>query len=318
MDAGARGAGSGEAESLRPGAFAIAYRMTGSVADAEDIVQEAMLRWARARREGVRIASGRAFVSTVVTRLAIDHLRAARRARERYAGPWLPEPIVAEPGPGPEERAELGDSLSMAFLVVLETLSPVERAVFLLREVFDHSYEEVAAIVGRSAVNCRQIAARARRHVDARRPRFDVPAARRDELSRRFFDALGEGDLAGLVDLLAEDVVLYGDGGGRAPALPEPLRGRGRVADVLVRLGAQARALGLRAHGGGVKGPPGGAFRVGRGRLVSVVALDVGEEGIAAVRSVVNPDKLRHLGEIADPAGLRRARHAQGVGGTSP
>ena len=207
-------------QDLRPSAFAIAYRMLGSVAEAEDVVQEALLRVHEALDRGEEIESPRAYVATIATRIAIDVLRSARVRRETYPGEWLPEPLVSDGGSGdPAREAEVADSLSMAFLVLLESLSPEQRAAFLLHDVFDYDYGEVAAIVGKSQDNARQLAARARRLVQERRPRFESSRERRDELARRFFAAVQEGDLGGLESLLAEDVVLQGDGGGKVPAL---------------------------------------------------------------------------------------------------
>jgi RNA polymerase sigma-70 factor (TIGR02957 family) len=290
--------------------FALAYRMTGSVAEAEDLVQEAFLRLHRARDRGEDIQSPRAFLATVVTRLAIDYLRSARTRREQYVGDWLPEPVLADPGPGPEERAELADSLSMAFGVVLETLTPLERAVFLLREVFDYSYAEVADVVGRSEENCRQIALRARTHVAARRPRFDPPSEERDTLARRFFEALQDGDMVALERMLAEDVVLQGDGGGKAPAIARALHGRDRVARFLVNLSKQGRRAGFWLDAAVVNGQPGAVGRTADGLIVNVFSIDVTDGRIAAVRSVVNPDKLHHIGPVADVAAMLRSRRA--------
>ena len=240
-------------DELRPAAFAIAYRMLGSVAEAEDVVQEALLRVLRALEEGERIESPRAYVATVATRLAIDELRSARVRRETYVGEWLPEPLLADPADDPARQAEMADSLSLAFLVLLESLSPEQRAVLLLRDVFDYGYDEIAAIVGKSEDNTRQLAARARRHVEEGRPRFEPSREQRDELARRFFAAAQEGDLGGLEALLAHDVVLHGDGGGKAPALARAVQGRTRVARTLMawmRQGARipgARSAGLRS-----------------------------------------------------------------------
>src|SRR5690348_11291287 len=215
---------------LRPASFAIAYRMLGSVAEAEVGVQEALLRVHRALESGERIESPRAYVATVTTRLAIDELRSARSRRERYVGEWLPEPILTDGHDDPARHAEMADSLSLAMLVLLESLSPEQRAVLLLRDVFDYGYDEIARIVGKSEANVRQLASRARAHVEQARPRFRSSREQRDELARRFFAAVQEGDLAGLEALLAHDVVLTGDGGGKAPALARALRGRSRVA----------------------------------------------------------------------------------------
>jgi RNA polymerase sigma-70 factor (ECF subfamily) len=287
-------------EELRPRAFAVAYRMLGSASEAEDVVQEALLRLHRALGRGERIESPAAWTAAVVTRLSIDELRSARARRERYVGEWLPEPLVGDEGEDPSAQAELSDSLSLAFLVMLESLSPEQRAAFLLREVFDYPYDEIAAIVRTSEANARQLAARARRHVGERRVRFDASREARGELADRFLAAARDGDLAGLEALLAEDVALHGDGGGKVPALARAIHGRERVARTLtawVRAGRRIAGLDLRrAH---VNGQPGLVVADGEGRPVAVWALDVAEGRIQAIRSVANPDKLRHLGLVA-------------------
>src|SRR5919197_5022495 len=219
---------------LRPAAFALAYRMLGSVSEAEDVVQEALLQVHEALEAGEQIASPRAFVATVTTRLAINELRSAGVRRERYVGEWLPEPIITDGHDDPARHAETADSLSLAMLVLLESLSPEQRAVLLLHDVFDYGYREIAAIVGKSQDSVRQLAIRARRHVQQRRPRFQTTREQRDELARRFFQAAEQGDLAGLEALLAHDVELTADGGGKVPALARPLRGRNRVARALI------------------------------------------------------------------------------------
>ena len=285
-------------EQLRGYAFAIAYRMLGSVGEAEDVVQEAMLRLHAVDPAVVR--SPTAYAATVTSRLALDQLRSARARRETYVGTWLPEPVLGEPGPA--ERAELRESLATAFLVVLETLGPVERAVFVLHDLFDLPYAEVAGVVGRTEPACRQIAARARRRVAERRPRFDPPAARRDELVRRFLAALEDGDVAGLEKLLAEDVEYAGDGGGRAPALRRPVTGTLRVARMLIGLVRQAGRHGLRLEPVLVNGGQGARVVDAAGRLVTVLSWDVRDGQVAAVRSVLNPEKLRHLGPLRDPS----------------
>jgi RNA polymerase sigma-70 factor (ECF subfamily) len=285
---------------LRPYAFAIAYRMVSSVSEAEDLVQEAFLRLHRAAAAGERIESPRAYLATVVTRLAIDHLRSARSRRETYVGTWLPEPLV-DAGDDVAAQVEQAESLSLAFLVVLETLSPVERAVFLLREVFEFGYDEFAAIVGRNEANCRQIALRARRHVEARRPRFDPSPERREELAGRFLAAAQDGDPAALGELRAPEVAIHGAGGGRAPALRRPAHGAARVA----RLLAQWARLGARGGAGlervTVNGQPGLRVVDAEGRTLSVMALHVVDGRIAQIHSIINPDKLRHLGPLGDP-----------------
>jgi RNA polymerase sigma-70 factor (TIGR02957 family) len=288
-------------EELRPGAFAIAYRMLGSVSEAEDVVQEAFLRLHRTLREGERLESPRAYVSTVVTRLCIDQLRSARTRRERYVGEWLPEPLVAGDEADPARQAELADSLSLAFLVLLERLSPEQRAAFLLREVFDYPYEEIARIVGKSEDNARQLVTRARRQVEQRRPRFEVSQEQREALARRFFAAAVDGELQALEELLAHDVVLHGDGGGKAPALARPVHGRAKVARTLLAwMRAAARVGGVSMRGAEVNGQPGALVLDPEGRLVNVLALDIADGQVQAIRSIVNPDKLRHLGPTAN------------------
>jgi RNA polymerase sigma-70 factor (ECF subfamily) len=291
-------------ETLRRSAFAVAYRMLGSVAEAEDVVQEALLRFHRADEP---IESPRAYVATIASRLAIDQLRSARVQRERYVGEWLPEPLVADPDADPAGRAEMADSLSLAFLVLLESLSPEQRAVLLLHDVFDYGYDEVADIVGVSQDNARQLAVRARRHVEQRRPRFESSAAQRDELARRFFAAAQEGDLGALEALLADDVVLQGDGGGKAPALARTLHGRARVARTLLAwMRAGRRIAGARMEPVVVNGDPGVIGYDGEGRIVNVMALEIGGGYVRGVRSIVNPDKLRHLGPVSDLGALMK------------
>ncbi len=287
-------------EEVRPAAFAIAYRMLGSVAEAEDVVQEALLRLHSALERGERIESPRAYVSTVATRLSIDVLRSARVRREQYVGEWLPEPLVSDPAEDPARQAEMADSLSLAFLVLLESLSPEQRAVFLLHDVFDYGYGEVAEIVGKTEANARQLATRARRHVDEQRPRFEASREERAELARRFFAAAQEGDVASLEALLADDVVLHGDGGGKVPALARAVFGRSRVARTLgawFRQGAKVPEPEVREVE--VNGQP-GALLMTAGRLVSVMALEIADGRVQGIRSIVNPDKLGHVGEVAD------------------
>ncbi|MGI8804006.1 MAG: RNA polymerase sigma-70 factor [Solirubrobacteraceae bacterium] len=298
-------------DELRPSAFAIAYRMLGSVAEAEDVVQEALLRVHRALAAGEELKSPRAYVATVATRLAIDQLRSARTRRESYVGEWLPEPLVTTPSDDPAARAELTESLSIAFLVLLESLSPEQRAALLLRDVFGYEYEEIAAIIGKREDNVRQLAARARRHVEERRPRFEVAPERRDALAERFFAATEDGDLGALEALLADDVALHGDGGGKVPALARSLHGRGRVARTLLawaRVGA--RLPGASVQRAWVNGQPGALLFDGGRHLISVIALEIADGRVQAVSSIVNPDKLAHLGPVADFTGLlRRPAH---------
>jgi RNA polymerase sigma-70 factor (TIGR02957 family) len=296
-------------DELRPGAFAIAYRMLGSVSEAEDVVQEALLRLHRAGQEGERIESPPAYLSRVVTRLGIDQLRSARRRRETYVGEWLPEPLMTSDADDPVRHAEMADSLSLAFLVLLESLSPEQRAVFLLREVFDYPYDEIARVVGTSEANARQLAVRARWHVDSGRPRFEASREQRERLADRFFAAVEDGDLKALEALLADDVVLHGDGGGKAPALARPLHGVRRVARTLATWSRQATRMGGgRVRRAEVNGQPGAILLDPDERVIGVMALDVAGDRIQGVRGVVNPDKLRHLGPVADlQALLRRA-----------
>jgi RNA polymerase sigma-70 factor (TIGR02957 family) len=288
-------------EELRPRAFAIAYRMLGSVAEAEDVVQEAFLRLHRAEQDGERIESQRAYLSTVVTRLAIDQLRSARARRETYVGEWLPEPVVTDLHEDPARHAEVADSLSLAFLVLLESLSPEQRAVFLLREVFDYPYDQIAAIVGKSEANTRQLATRARRHVDEGRVRFDASREQREQLADRFFAAAEQGDMVALEELLAEDVELHGDGGGKVPALARALFGRSRVARVMRNWMRLAPSVGVFAwQRVDVNGQPGVMLLDEDERVFAVMAVDIAEGQVQSIRSIVNPEKLEHLGPVSD------------------
>jgi RNA polymerase sigma-70 factor (ECF subfamily) len=296
-------------DDLRPASFAIAYRMLGSVSEAEDIVQEALLRVHRALERGDKLDSPRAFVATVTTRLAIDEPRSARARRETYVGEWLPEPILTDGQDDPARHAEMADSLSIAMLRLLESLSPEQRAVLLLRDVFDYDYDEIAGIVGKSRDNVRQLATRARRRVEEGRPRFQTSAEQRDELAQKFFAAARHGDLGGLEALLAHDVSLTGDGGGKVPALARSRHGRSRVARTLINW----LKLGARVPGGSIRpvevnGAPGALLLEGDDRLIGVWALDIAGGQIRGISSIVNPDKLAHLGPLADLASLLRSR----------
>jgi RNA polymerase sigma-70 factor (ECF subfamily) len=293
-------------DELRPVAFAVAYRMLGSVSEAEDVVQEALLRVHQALDAGEQIASPRAFAATVSARLAINELRSARARRERYVGEWLPEPIVTDGEDDPARHAETADSLSLAMLVLLESLSPEQRAVLVLHDVFDYGYREIAAIIGKSEDNVRQLGTRARRHVEQRRPRFQTTREQRDELARRFFAATEQGDLAALEALLAHDVEMTGDGGGKVPALAQPLRGRSRVAHMLVN-SAIARLPEVSWRVTEINGGPGALFLDARQRVVGVMALDVAGGRITGISAIVNPDKLRHLGPVGDFGALVRS-----------
>jgi RNA polymerase sigma-70 factor (ECF subfamily) len=284
--------------------------MTGSVGDAEDIVQDAFVGLTRARQAGTTIAHPKAYLTTAVTRLGINHLRSARVRRETYVGDWLPEPVVVPGGgPGPAEHAELADSLSMAFLVLLEALSPLERAVFMLREVFGYAYPDVARITGKTEVNCRQIFARARQRIAAGgRARDAAPApARRaegEELARRFFEAAAGGDMDALLGMLAPDVVVHGDGGGKAQTIGRPVAGPERVTRLLVGSLRRARTLGVFLRLAWVNGQPGAVLYDAEGRVVNVIELDVAGGVVQAIRSVANPDKLGHIGPVSDLARL--------------
>jgi RNA polymerase sigma-70 factor, ECF subfamily len=310
-------------ESLRQLVFSVAYRMLGSVSEAEDIVQETLLRiHVVARREHIR--SLEAYATTMATRLCIDALRSARVRRESYFGEWLPEPVIGDdalvsaPGPDAVEHAETADSLSMAFLVLLETLSPVERAAFLLREVFGYDYGEIAGIVDKSEVACRQLVSRAKARVNERKPRFEASRRRRDELAAQFFSACEEGDLAGFIDLLAADVVFTGDGGGKVPrgfAISQPIFGREHVGRFFA--GFARRLAGVRFEPTTVNGQPGALLRHPNGDLISVLSLDIAEGQVSRIRSVINPEKLQHLQTIVGPlADLEQIR--SDVLGTQP
>ena len=270
-------------ESLRPLAFSIAYRMLGSVSEAEDVVQESLLRLHRAED----VEHPKAFVATVVTRLSIDELRSARVRRETYVGPWLPEPVLTDSRPDDE-------SVSMALLVTLEALTPVERAVFLLHDVFDYGYDEIAEIVGKTRENCRQLAVRARRHVEARRPRFEPSREQREALAARFFEAIREGDLDGLVSLLAEDAVATGDGGGKAAARKTPLHGGAKIARFMLGLMRLAERDAYEFDFCEVNGRPGALIRQD-GRVISALSLEIADGRVTEFLSVANPDKLHHL-----------------------
>ena len=290
---------------LRQLIFSISYRMLGSVADAEDVVQESLLRFHRAQAEGTVIESDKAYLASIATRLSIDHLRSARVRREQYVGTWLPEPIVDEREPAAERRAENLESLSMAFLLMLEMLSPVERAVFVLREVFDYGYESIAPIVGKGEDNCRQIFARAKQRIAGGKPRFEMSRDKRDELAHRFLAACECGDLAGLEQLLAADATFYGDGGGKVPAaVRQPVHGRDRVARLLHGIIFKRTHLGIRLRRTTVNGQPGAMILDPQDRLIYVFGLDIADDAVQAVRSVINPDKLQHLGPLSDWATL--------------
>ncbi|MER6225583.1 RNA polymerase sigma-70 factor [Streptomyces sp900105755] len=298
-----------EFQELRPLLFSIAYRLLGSVAEAEDAVQEAWLRFAGSPAE---IRSPKAFLSAAVTRISIDVLRSARVRREEYVGPWFPEPLLADPYEDPVRSAELADSVSMAALLLLERLSPLERAVFVLREVFDFGFPEVASAVGRSEAACRQLAVRARRHMAEGRPRFEADRREREELAARFFEALREGDLAGLQDLLAADVSLVGDGGGKAPQLARAVLGAQNVARLLAAVFPALARIEVTAERHEVNGQPGAILHDRHGKVLQTFSLDILDGRIQTIRLVLNPDKLAHMGPVADAWAiseeLKRAR----------
>ena len=282
---------------LRPLAFAVAYRMLGTVSEAEDVVQEALLRLHRAPE----VENAEAFVTTVTTRLALDVLRSARARREVYTGPWLPEPIVEEDAAA---RVEDEETISLAFLVLLERLSPEERAVYVLREAFDYGFGEIAEILGKSEANCRQILSRARKRVEDDRPRFDPDLEQRRTLAARFLEAARGGDMQALVALLAPDAVITGDGGGKARALPGPLAGAQAIARALMAFYAQGERWGTRLEPVLVNGQPGYRTLDAEGRVANVVVLDIAGDRVTRIWSVLNPDKLGHLGPVSD-VGLR-------------
>jgi RNA polymerase sigma-70 factor, ECF subfamily len=289
-----------EVATYRPLAFAIAYRMLGSVAEAEDIVQEAFLRLHQARQAGVVVDSPKAYLATLATRIAIDHLRSARVRRESYLGTWLPEPVIGRGKLSVDQQVQRAESVSMAFMLILEALSPVERAVFLLREAFDYSYEEIGEVVQKTEENCRQIFARAKRHIDAGKRRFEPSPAKRAEIAQRFFAACQKGELSGLVELLAADAAFYGDGGGKVAAFTRPVVGADRVSRLLAGVFAKFGRGGARIEGVEVNGQPGAKLLDRSGRVFTVWALDIADDKVQCVRSVANPDKLRHLGPVSE------------------
>ncbi len=293
----------GEFEELQPLLFAIAYRILGSVSEAEDAVQETWLRFETSPTQPI---STKAFLSAAVTRISIDVLRSARVRRETYVGQWFPEPLLTDPYEDPERSAELADSVSMAALLLLERLSPLERAVFVLREVFGFSFPEIASAVGRSEAACRQLAVRARRHMDAGRPRFEADRRERDELASRFFDALRDGDVDGVRELLAADVQMVGDGGGKAPALPRSVIGAENVARVLASIFPLLAKIDARVEQREVNGQPGAILRDRDDKVVGTLTLDLLEGQIQTIRAVANPDKLGHVGPVADAWAIAR------------
>ncbi|CAM5551392.1 RNA polymerase sigma-70 factor [Streptomyces canus] len=292
-----------EFQELRPLLFSIAYRILGSVGEAEDAVQETWLRYEATATEP---RSVKAYLSTTVTRIAIDVLRSARVRREEYVGEWLPEPLLDDPYEDPERAAELAESVSMAALLLLERLSPLERAAFVLREVFDFGFPEVAAAVGRSEAACRQLVSRARRHMAAGRPRFEADREEREELASRFFDALREGDVDGLRGLLAADVSMVGDGGGRAPQLARAVAGAQNVARLLGSVFPRMARIEVTFEPHELNGQPGAIFYDRDGKVLHTLALDILDGRIQTIRTVINPDKLGHVGPVADAWAIHR------------
>src|SRR5882724_259691 len=275
--------------------FSIAYRMLGSVADAEDMLQEAFIRWQQTSSDEVR--SPRALLVTIVTRLCINHLESARVRREEYVGEWLPEPLVTDPKSDPSHVLRVDESLSMAFLVLLERLTPIERAVFLLREIFEYEYSEIATILGQSEANCRQILRRARQHVSGVRPRFRASSEERNNLLERFLRATSQGDMDGLVDLLASDVVLHSDGGGKALAVPNLIVGADKVARGILGSLEKLVPRNLLTRMALINGQAGIVSYL-NGKPYSVLTLDTGEGRIWAIYVLTNPEKLAHLPEL--------------------
>ncbi|NUR24570.1 MAG: RNA polymerase sigma-70 factor [Catenulispora sp.] len=286
-----------EFQELRPLLFSISYRILGSVTEAEDTVQDT---WLRYMASDTVPNSTKAFLSALVTRASIDVLRSARVRREEYVGPWFPEPLLSDPYEDPERSAELADSVSMAALLLLERLSPLERAVFVLREVFGFGFPDVAHAVGRSEAACRQLAVRARRHMDLGRPRFEADQKEREELAARFFSALRDGDVTALRDMLAADVQMVGDSGGKAPAFARGVVGDDNVARVLASIFPNLKRI-ARVEPHAVNNQPGAVLSDLDGNVVATMILDVLDGRIQMIRTVANPDKLAHLGPLADP-----------------
>ena len=284
---------------LRALAFAIAYRMLGTVSEAEDVVQEALLRLHAA--DGVE--NREAYLTTVTTRLAIDVLRSARVRRETYTGEWLPEPLVEDEA---VRQVEDEEAISLAFLVLLERLTPDERAVLVLRDSFDYAFGEIGEVLGKSEDNCRQILSRARRRIGDERPRFDADPEQRHTLAARFLAAARDGDMEGLVAVLAPGAVLVGDGGGKARALPGPVVGAEPIARAFVAFARLAERWGVTLEPVLVNGQPGVRSIAPDGRLVNVVSIDVADGAVQRIHSMLNPDKLGHLGPVSD-VGLRPA-----------
>jgi RNA polymerase sigma-70 factor (ECF subfamily) len=295
--------GAEEFEELRPLLFSIAYRILGSVSEAEDAVQESWLRYSLGTTSPDSV---KAYLSAVVTRISLDVLRSARVRREQYDGPWFPEPLLTDPYEDPEHAAELADSVTTAALLLLERLSPLERAVFVLREVFAFDYPEIASAVGRSEAACRQLAVRARRHMEAGQPRFDADQRERDELAARFFEAFRDGDVEGLRTLLAADVHLVADSGGKAPRWGNGILGADKVARVLAAILPPFLQIGGAVEAHAMNGQPGAIFRDRDGKVLNTWTLEIVEGHVQTIRTMLNPDKLGHLGPVADAYALFR------------
>ncbi len=299
----------GEFQELRPLLFSIAYRLLGSVTEAEDAVQET---WLRYEASSTVPTSTKAFLSATVTRISINVLRSARVRREEYVGPWFPEPLLDDPYQDPQRSAELADSVSMVALLLLERLTPLERAAFVLREVFGFDFPEVASAVGRSEPACRQLVVRARRHMNAGRPRFSADRRERQRLAARFLDALTEGNVDDLRELLAADVRLVADSGGKAPRWARAFTGVDQVARVLATLLPPFVRIGGVVQPHLVNGQPGAIFRDRGGNVINTWTLDVLDGRIQTIRTVSNPDKLSHVGPVADAwTVLNETRHAR-------
>jgi RNA polymerase sigma-70 factor (ECF subfamily) len=277
----------------RPLLFSIAYRMLGTVTDAEDMVQETFLRWQQTTRETVR--SAKSYLTSIITRLCIDHLRSARVQREQYVGTWLPEPMLTQPSNNPTDLMEFADSLSIAFLTVLERLSPIERAVFLLRDVFEYDYEEIGQMVGKNSTNCRQILRRAKQQLAVERPRFPVSHQQQEQITAQFLDASSNGDLQDLLLLLAKDVTFLSDGGGKVIAAIKPIHGAGKVARMLLAIRrkwlANANVISRNVE---INGQP-GIIQYLNGHIHSAIVLEIVDGRIQFIYSVRNPDKLKQI-----------------------
>ena len=278
--------------SYRPLLFSIAYRMLGSVADAEDALQETWLRWHRAQEQGEEIRNPKAWLTTALSRICLDQLGSARVKREHYIGAWLPEPLVGA-APDVAETALDHESLSTAFLVLLESLSPKERAVFLLHDIFAYDFASIAGVVGESETYCRQLARRARAHMVARRPRYEVDEAQRERLTTRFIEAVSNGDMAALTEVLAHDVVLTADGGGKVNAARKPVIGRDTVATFLLRL-FKLLPITPEMLPQAINGEPGAVTMVD-GAIGNAVTFDFADDRITQIYIQVNPDKLEPL-----------------------